>query len=80
MKAPLAPKYFLQSFNGTPHPLVRLELAELAEELAAVVPFVSWSECFRMIVRLSVLVSATTAIYAVIYTCMQRMEFWVQPP
>ena len=45
----------LQSFNGTPHSLVRLELAELAEELAAVVPFVSWSECFRMIVRLSVL-------------------------
>ena len=26
-EGPLAPKYFLQSFNGTPHPLVRLELS-----------------------------------------------------
>ena len=66
-EGPLAPNYFLQSFNGTPHPLVRLELAELAEELAAVVPFVSWSECFRMIVRLSVLVSATTATRCYLY-------------
>ena len=24
-KGPLAPKYFLQSFNGTPHLLVRLD-------------------------------------------------------
>ena len=48
----------------------RLELAELAEELAAVVPFVSLSECFRMVVRLSVLVSATiaTCCYLYMYT------------
>ena len=26
-RPPLAPKYFLQSFNGTPHPLVMLELS-----------------------------------------------------
>ena len=66
-RPPLAPKYFLQSFNGTPHSLVRLELAKLAEELAAVIPFVSWSECFRMIIRLSVLVSATTATHCYLY-------------
>ena len=44
-------------------------MSYIVEELhvAAVVPFVSLSECFRMIVRLSVLVSATTATRCYLY-------------
>ena len=56
----VAPKYFLLSFNGTPHPSVRLAVVQV---------FQTFSSC------------ATTASYAVIYTCMQRMElFQAQPP
>ena len=44
--------------------MLELEPAELAEELAAVVPFVNWSECFSMI---SVLVSATTDMRCYLY-------------
>ena len=75
---PPGPEIFSSElFNGTPHPLVRLELAE---ELAAVLPFVSWSKCFRMIVILSVLVSATTAkftrcyLYMYVGSAMKKVE------
>ena len=50
MKVPLAPKYFLQSFNGTPHPLVRLEtVASWGTSSSGTVLFACSSECFRVI-------------------------------
>ena len=52
MKVPLTLKYFLQSFNGTPHPLVRLD---------TVASWASWG--------------ASSSGNAVIYTCMQQIEF-----